>query len=98
MYRDLAVAVVIPAFNERRAIADTVATVPSFVDRVIVVDDASTDGTAVHAGAAARRRSHPAAVEVNRHPANRGVGGAIATGYRRALALGVDVTAVMAGD
>lgn len=98
MYRDLAVAVVVPAFNERRAIADTVATVPGFVDRVIVVDDASADDTAERAEAAAERRAHPAAVEVIRHAANRGVGGAIATGYRRALALGVDVAAVMAGD
>ena len=32
------------------------------------------------------------------HPRNRGVGAAIATGYRRALALGVDAAVVMAGD
>jgi glycosyltransferase involved in cell wall biosynthesis len=98
MYRGLAIAVVIPAFNERRAIADTVATVPAFVDRVIVVDDASTDDTAARAEAAARRRADPAGVEVFRHPQNRGVGGAIATGYRRALALGADAAVVMAGD
>jgi glycosyltransferase involved in cell wall biosynthesis len=33
-----------------------------------------------------------------RHDANRGVGGAIITGYRRVLALGLDAAAVMAGD
>jgi glycosyltransferase involved in cell wall biosynthesis len=98
MYRDLAIAVVVPAFNERRAIAETVATIPGFVDRVIVVDDASTDDTAACAEAAAHRRAAPARVEVLRHPANRGVGGAIATGYRRTLALGADVAVVMAGD
>jgi glycosyltransferase involved in cell wall biosynthesis len=35
---------------------------------------------------------------VLQHPRNRGVGAAIATGYRRALELGVDAAAVMAGD
>lgn len=98
MYRDLAIAVVVPAFNERRAIEGTVATVPAFVDRVIVIDDASTDDTAACAEAAALRRADPSRVEVLRHAANRGVGGAIATGYRRALALGADVAVVMAGD
>lgn len=95
MYRDLAVAVVIPAFNERRAIANTIATIPDFIDRVLVVDDASTDDTGARAEAAAAHAPH---IEVIRHAANRGVGGAIATGYRRALALGADVAVVMAGD
>ena len=98
MYRDLRIAVVVPAYNERRAIADTVATVPAYVDHVIVVDDASADDTAAEAAAAAARRDAGGGVEVIRHGANRGVGGAIATGYRRALALGADVAVVMAGD
>lgn len=98
MYRDLAIAVVIPAFNERRAITATVETVPAFADHVLVVDDASTDDTAACAESAAFHRAEPARVEVLRHTANRGVGGAIATGYRRALALGADVAVVMAGD
>jgi glycosyltransferase involved in cell wall biosynthesis len=91
MYRGLTCAVVIPAFNEERAIATAVATVPAFVDRVIVVDDASRDGTARAVVATGR-------VELVRHPSNRGVGAAIVSGYRRALELGVDVVAVMAGD
>jgi glycosyltransferase involved in cell wall biosynthesis len=44
-------------------------------------------------GAASARRVVPI-----RHERNRGVGGAIRTGYRRAYADGIDVTAVMAGD
>lgn len=89
MFRQLRVAVVVPAFNESAKIAETIAGVPDFVDHVIVVDDASSDDTAARAAHAS---------EVVRHAENRGVGGAIATGYRRALALGADVAVVMAGD
>jgi len=85
------IAVVVPAFNEGRWIAETVARMPAYVDHVIVVDDASGDGTAAEAARAGR-------AEVIRHGENRGVGAAIVTGYRRALALGADVVAVMAGD
>jgi glycosyltransferase involved in cell wall biosynthesis len=92
MYRQLRLAVVIPAYNESRKIAGTVASVPAFVDHVIVIDDASVDDTAERAATAGR------AVEIVRHTTNRGVGGAIATGYRRALALEADVAIVMAGD
>ncbi len=98
MYRSLRVAVVIPAYNEARAIHHTVATVPAFVDHVLVIDDASSDDTAHTARAAANLCEHPARVEVLRHSENRGVGGAIATGYRRALELDVHVAVVMAGD
>ena len=98
MFRQLRIAVVIPAFNERRAIAATVATVPDLVDHVLVVDDASSDDTVDQAHAAATRRPDPDSVEVVCHSLNRGVGGAISTGYRRAVELGADVAVVMAGD
>jgi glycosyltransferase involved in cell wall biosynthesis len=97
MFRQLRTAVVIPAYNEARAIAATVETIPAFVDHVIVVDDASVDDTAARARAAGTRRAR-AGFECVRHPANRGVGAAIVTGYRRALALGADAIAVLAGD
>ena len=98
MYQGLCIAVVIPAFNERRKIEGTVATVPDFVDYIVVVDDASLDDTSRQAELAALGRDEPARVEVIRHAANRGVGGAITTGYRRAIAIGADVAVVMAGD
>jgi glycosyltransferase involved in cell wall biosynthesis len=98
VYRELRIAVVIPAFNERGKIGHTVATIPDFVDHILVIDDASLDDTSRQAELAARGRGGPAGVEVIRHAANRGVGGAIATGYRRALAVGADVAVVMAGD
>ncbi|HEY7537990.1 MAG TPA: glycosyltransferase family 2 protein [Gaiellaceae bacterium] len=87
------VGVVVPAYDEETLIAETLAGIPGFVDRIYVVDDASRDGTAERARAGADPR-----VEVIEHERNRGVGAAIVTGYRRALAEGMDVTAVMAGD
>jgi glycosyltransferase involved in cell wall biosynthesis len=93
MFRGHRIAVVVPAYNEADKIARTVRSIPGFVDHVIVVDDGSTDGTARVA-----LRSQRRGLEVLSHERNRGVGAAIATGYRRALEAGADVTAVMAGD
>jgi glycosyltransferase involved in cell wall biosynthesis len=87
------VAVVVPAYNEERLIVETIAGVPEFVDRIFVVDDSSRDGTVERARAGGDPR-----VEVLVHEKNQGVGAAIVTGYKRALAERVDVTAVMAGD
>lgn len=93
MFRGQRIAVVVPAFNEADKIARTIRSIPGFVDQVVVVDDASTDGTGRLA-----LRSQRRGLEVIAHERNRGVGAAIATGYARAYADGADVTAVMAGD
>jgi glycosyltransferase involved in cell wall biosynthesis len=101
MFRGAKVAVVIPAYNEADKIAAAIRSVPGFVDHIIVVDDASTDGTGAVAQRSSRRslgRGSRRSIETLVHPRNRGVGAAIATGYHRALALGADATAVMAGD
>src|SRR5689334_13059989 len=93
MWKGLSVAVVVPAFDEEERVARVVSGVPPWVDRVIVVDDGSRDGTAD----AARRAAGGRATLV-RHDANRGVGASIATGYRVAFGEGADVAVVMAGD
>ena len=93
MLEGKSVAVVVPAHNEEALIEATLQGIPGFVDRVFVVDDGSSDRTGERATSFGDRR-----VEVLRHERNRGVGAAIVTGYRRALAERVDATAVMAGD
>lgn len=93
MWRAAKVAVVIPAYNEERLIASTLAQVPGYVDLIFVVNDASQDGTDRRLEALGSSR----VVRVN-HTANRGVGAAIVTGYYHALSAGADLIAVMAGD
>ena len=93
MLEGLRVAVVVPAYNEETLVAATVEGIPGFVDRVFVVDDASTDETAERVRSIGDPR-----VELIVHDQNRGVGAAIVTGYKRALAERIDATAVMAGD
>lgn len=93
MYKKLRVAVVVPAHNESAHIADVIGRMPPLVDHILVIDDTSADDTYDRAVAAADDRT-----EVIRHEVNKGVGGAIITGHRRALQLGADVSVVMAGD
>ncbi len=100
MFEGKTVAAVIPCYNEETQVAGVLETMPDFVDLVLVVDDASADGTAdVVEGHIAKRQSGAGpAVVLLRHERNRGVGAAICTGYAEARRRRIDITAVMAGD
>jgi glycosyltransferase involved in cell wall biosynthesis len=89
------VAVVVPAHDEEALLPQTLAGIPDFVERVFVVDDASRDATAERARAAAAQDPR---IEVVVHDRNCGVGAAIVSGYKRAIAERVDVSCVMAAD
>lgn len=92
MFEGKRIAVVVPAFEEEPRIARMLGAIPELVDVVVVVDDASRDRTS-----AAARAALPRAI-VLRHEENAGVGRAIVTGYREAIAQGADIAVVMAGD
>lgn len=89
------IGVVVPAFNEEKLIRRVLETMPSFVDRVIVVDDCSRDRTVTEIQSCQEKNRRLLLV---RHDQNQGVGKAISTGYQRAREEGLDVVAVMAGD
>lgn len=95
MYRGCSVAVVVPAHNEERLIGRTIATLPDYVDHIVVVDDGSVDRTAERAAVGAMERPGFTLVV---HESNQGVGGAIVSGYRRALQLRADVVVVVGAD
>jgi glycosyltransferase involved in cell wall biosynthesis len=104
MYEGLTVGVVVPAYNEEGYVGDVIDAIPACIDRAYVVEDGSTDGTwaEITSHAEARNNDHDGAfdrlVVPIRHDENRGVGGAIKTGYQRAREEGIDVTAVLGGD
>jgi glycosyltransferase involved in cell wall biosynthesis len=86
------VAVVVPAYDEEALVGSTVASIPTFVDRIFVVDDGSRDATGATAGGADER------VAVIQHETNQGVGAATMTGYRRSVEDEYDITCVMNAD
>lgn len=89
----MTLALVMPAHNERAHIRGVIGSVPSWVDRIAVVDDGSTDGTAdVVAGL------HDERVRLIRHERNRGVGAAMRTGYRAVLEEGWDLIGKIDAD
>ena len=85
-------ALIIPAFNEARSIAEIVGRARELVPEfdVLVIDDGSRDDTAVLARAAGAR--------VASHPFNLGYGAALQTGYKWALAQGYDEVVQMDAD
>jgi glycosyltransferase involved in cell wall biosynthesis len=87
------IAVVVPAYRVEPHITSLLEGMPAFVDHIIVVDDASPDATGERVRALVDPR-----VLYFRHPKNRGVGGAMATGFRMALERGADLIVKCDGD
>lgn len=81
---------VIPAYNEATRIASVVLGVKQYVDRIIVVDDGSTDMTADAARAAGAFVVH--------HMSNSGAGAATMTGLEAARRLGATIVVTLDAD
>ncbi len=96
MFQGKTVGVVVPAHNEEGLIGRVIETMPEYVDRIIIVDDVSSDGTAAVVQEYEERM--PERVRLVRHDVNGGVGRAIVTGYQAAVEEHIELTAVMAGD
>lgn len=45
MYNNQTIAVVVPCFNEEKQISKVIDTMPDFVDRIVIINDGSTDQT-----------------------------------------------------
>ncbi|WP_436911301.1 glycosyltransferase family 2 protein [Halosimplex marinum] len=84
------VVAVVPAYNEAENIESVVRDAAEYVDKVVVVDDKSSDDTASVAEASD--------ADVVSHPMNMGVGAAIHTGYQVAIREGFDLVVQIDAD
>src|SRR6056297_2516029 len=95
MYKNKQICAVIPAHNEETQIGRVIETMPDYVDLMIIIDDQSADKTIQ---IVRKYQEESDRIELIEHETNKGVGGAIATGYKYARDNNFDVTVVMAGD
>ena len=95
MYKDKIISVVVPCRNEQSQIGIVIESMPDFIDKIVVIDDFSTDNTISEVESYSSKNSK---LVLLKHKNNQGVGGAIATGYLWARDNDIDVAVVMAGD
>lgn len=88
------IAIVIPCFNAARHVVSVLARIGPECWRVYVVDD----GCPQRSGDIVEAQCSDPRVQVIRHAANQGVGGAVVTGYRAAIADGAKVIVKIDGD
>lgn len=86
-------AVVIPAYQAANSISSVIQNIPDYVDWIIIIDDASKDATS-----ATVAKHNDQRIILIRHENNCGVGGAMVTGYKKALELKADYIAKMDAD
>ena len=84
-----------PAYNEEKLIGEALSTMPSFVDKIIVINDKSTDKTK---SIIQKFLSKDSRIILIDHNKNEGLGKSLIDGYLKSLKLKMDITAIMAGD
>lgn len=88
------IAVVIPCFRVRQHILDVLGQIEDYVSDIYVIDDCCPEGS----GEWVHQQCRDPRVRVIRHAKNKGVGGAVVTGYRAALTGGADIVVKLDGD
>jgi glycosyltransferase involved in cell wall biosynthesis len=86
---------VIPCYRVEREIQTVLQDIPPYIKHIVVVDDASPDSTRDLVTASAKIDPR---ILLMRHPTNLGVGGAMITGYKKALELGAQIIVKIDGD
>ncbi len=88
------IAVVMPCYTVTSHVVETISEIGNEVSYIIVVDDACPDGS----GKLVQEKISDKRVSVIFHQENQGVGGAMVTGYKAALATDADIIVKIDGD
>ena len=89
------IAVVLPTYKANKHLKNVIEGLPSFINHIIVVDDKCPQNS----GQIARDMSaNDGRIIVVAHEINQGVGGAMVTGYKKALELNCDIVIKMDSD
>jgi len=92
--QEASIGVVIPAYRVKAQVLEVINSIGPEVQKIIVVDDACPEKS----GEYVKQNTKDSRVEVIFHDVNMGVGGAVKTGYRRALELKLDIIVKIDGD
>lgn len=87
------ITVVIPCYKVSKQIKGVIQAIPEFVDNIIVIDDACPENS----GALVKEMDIDI-VQVIFHKKNKGVGGAVISGFKKALELQSDIIIKLDGD
>ena len=93
MYENKNIGIVVLAFNEEMYIKPVISEIPSYIDKICVVDDGSVDKTANIVKAINDPR-----IQLIQHGFNKGPGAALLNGYRAVIQDGMDIIVKVDGD
>ena len=94
-FKQDAVCVVIPTYNNGRTVANVVRNALEYCEDIIVVNDGSTDNSFLETH---DRASLPVNITVITHPVNKGKGKALVTGFQAAMERGFRYAITMDAD
>jgi len=89
------IAVILPSYKVKEHIRNVVETIPDFIDYIIIVDDKCPEGSGKYVESFCSASDR---IKIVYHEVNKGVGGAVISGYKLALELNVDIAVKMDGD
>jgi dolichol-phosphate mannosyltransferase len=87
------IAIVIPLYRAEKHIGAVLRGIPAFISHIIIINDCSPDQSAKIV-----QNISDARICLISHQTNQGVGGAVRTGYQKALELGAEIVVKMDSD